>query len=70
MTVCTAICCPCVFALTAVIPPPNAVATTIPATNAAANPAALVILLFIIFLLGQRSTFSASPANLLEPDTL
>ena len=70
MTLCTAIFCPCVFAPAAALPPPNAVATTIPATNATANPAAPVILLFMIFLLGQRSIFSVSPANLLVPYTL
>src|SRR5215469_16826912 len=50
MTLCTAICCPCVFAPTEAIPPPNAVATTIPATNAAAKPAASVILVFMFTL--------------------
>src|SRR5262249_46379225 len=58
ITGCTVICCPCVFAPIAVIPPPSAVATTIPATNAAANPAIFVILVFIVLLIGLRRHFA------------
>src|SRR6516164_6004244 len=63
MTLCTAICCPWVFAPTAAIPPPNAVATTIPPTNAAANLAASVILVFIVSLSLGRSRVSSHLAQ-------
>jgi hypothetical protein len=51
ITLSTLTCCPCATAPAPAIHPPNAVATNMPATNAAANPAAPVILRFIIFLL-------------------
>src|SRR3984885_9474142 len=48
MTLCTVTCCPCAAAPTPPIPQPNAVATTMPETTPPANPAAPVILRFII----------------------
>jgi hypothetical protein len=50
-TLSTVTCCPWVFALAEAIPAPNAAATSIPATNAPANPATPVSLTFIVFLL-------------------
>jgi hypothetical protein len=63
-----------VVARAAEIPPINAVAATIPATNAPANPAAPVILNFIIFLLNlalghkkQREQHARVDVNTVRP---
>src|SRR5580704_4642657 len=71
MTLCTVTCCPGSLSLgifDSAVHPPKAVATTMPATNAPANPAVPFSLLFILFLL-TRTPHLRPPRKSARKDT-